>query len=1048
MFYQMCAAINLDCNQRGEEGITSIEETHYHSKFLCARAVCDNGDTTFGLDDICGHDHDEECKNIQYSTDTCAVPDDTDHTYTCRTPWKKEIIDSNRLCDKVCDCYLCDDEAICNGFTYGILCTNIYTKTPYYQPAYFICDGRAQCFYGTDEMNCQEGPMCKQRFSDVTRPMVNGTRCAPLFLNIVPYCEDYSDQLNCTDPSIANLTCFRGGYPVSVADRMRCHGITELRLCDDGFEDMCVRIDITCKVHKHQICDKVKDCFNGADELHVTCRSMSKYSCKRAFGMENRVLKVPLSWINDGYKDCEDGIDEGVVYPTCGFTPATMRLKKDNEECGEVFLCGSPPSGHIEFEHLCDQVNTCGNENALCQKAFDSPGIHQKIDSYENHMSVSYCLKGLDKLSYVAGNCSKTDFGYQGYELLGRTQLLLDVPETKFDCKYVYGEMYVYLACIGQCAASICPLEDPIRHDSCLGQYPSRVYTLADNNFLTFLLPYGDNKYHNNLFPCENGLCIPYEKVCNLANDCGDFSDEILCNNHFQCPNSTEYIPLSSVCDGKPDCIDYSDECNGRCNVRIIENTVLTTVAWLLGSLATLLNLIIIIRGMYTFRKASTVAMLLNKLLILLIAFGDLLIGIYLLAISIYHESQYHSYCPNRFEWLTSRSCAFMGIVNTVGSQLSLFSMTVLSLSRVLRMNKLSISNETTLKSSIPVFLIGTLILIASCLVAAVPLFEPFEDFFVNGINYPRSPLFVGSVTKFKHLEIFEEYFGRMRNKDLSWKNIDRLVVSMFSDEYGAGGITRNQVHFYGNAGVCLFKYFVTSDDSQRIYVWCTLFLNIICFASITMAYIIIHFISAKSSSQCANNNGNEQLRKRNKRLQRKITLIIGTDFCCWIPFIVMCFLHSLEVTDASPYYSLFSIVVLPINSVINPLLYDETVSLLLSKIFRVSRQQFRTEASAVTGELEMNSIQDASHVTAHTTVALREISPAMTAPEHDYKTPETVKLESQSGSRVEHQPKAKYINVSEASQIKGVKKMTSNRARVVTEILNERLEEEGTGRH
>ena len=356
-------------------------------------------------------------------------------------------------------------------------------------------------------------------------------------------------------------------------------------------------------------------------------------------------------------------------------------------------------------------------------------------------------------------------------------------------------------------------------------------------------------------------------------------------------------------------------------------------------------------------------------------------------------------------------------------------------------MNKLSISNETTLKSSIPVFLIGTLILIASCLIAAVPLFEPFEDFFVNGINYPRSPLFVGSVSNFKHLEIFEEYFGRMRSKDLSWKNIDRLVVSMFSEEYG--GITRNQVHFYGNAGVCLFKYFVTSDDSQRIYVWFTLFLNIICFAAITMAYIIIHFISAKSSSQCANNNENQQLKNRNKRLQRKITLIIGTDFCCWIPFIAMCFLHSLGVTDASPYYSLFSIVVLPINSVINPLLYDETVGVLLSKIVRVSRQQFRTEASAVTCEVEMNSTQGTSHVRAHTTASLGEMSPAMTPPEQDCKAPETVKLESQSGSRVEHQAKAKYVNVSQANQRKGVKK-----ARVVREILNERLEEEETGHH
>ena len=109
------------------------------------------------------------------------------------------------------------------------------------------------------------------------------------------------------------------------------------------------------------------------------------------------------------------------------------------------------------------------------------------------------------------------------------------------------------------------------------------------------------------------------------------------------------------------------------------------------------------------------------------------------------------------------------------------------------------------------------------------------------------------------------------------------------------------------------------------------------------MAYIIIHFISTKSSNQFSANEANEHLKSRNKRLQRKITLIIMTDFCCWIPFIVMCFLHSVEVTDASPYYSLFSIIVLPINSVINPLLYDDTIGVLLSKMFTVLSEPFRT---------------------------------------------------------------------------------------------------------
>ena len=251
-----------------------------------------------------------------------------------------------------------------------------------------------------------------------------------------------------------------------------------------------------------------------------------------------------------------------------------------------------------------------------------------------------------------------------------------------------------------------------------------------------------------------------------------------------------------------------------------------------------------------------------------------------------------------------------------------------------------------------------------SCLIAGVPLFGPLEDYFVNGIHYPINPLFVGSVTKSKHLDIFEEYYGRLKSKELSWKNIGELAVGMFSDEYD--GIVRNQVHFYGNAGVCLFKYFVTPDDPQSLYVWFILSLNITCFAVITVAYIVINFISTKSSNQFANCPGNKHLKSQSKRLQRKVSLIIVTDFCCWIPFIIMCFLHSMTLVDGSPHYSLFSIVVLPINSIINPLLYDETMGLIFENMYQASTKQFtelKRTISAVIGEQPTISSQKSSRL-------------------------------------------------------------------------------------
>ena len=69
--------------------------------------------------------------------------------------------------------------------------------------------------------------------------------------------------------------------------------------------------------------------------------------------------------------------------------------------------------------------------------------------------------------------------------------------------------------------------------------------------------------------------------------------------------------------------------------------------------------------------------------------------------------------------------------------------------------------------------------------------------------------------------------------------------------------------------------------------------------------------------------------------MQQKISIIIATDFFCWVPFVTVCGLHSMEVLDATPWYALFSILILPINSVINPLLYDNTITDIVSQTTR-----------------------------------------------------------------------------------------------------------------
>ena len=77
--------------------------------------------------------------------------------------------------------------------------------------------------------------------------------------------------------------------------------------------------------------------------------------------------------------------------------------------------------------------------------------------------------------------------------------------------------------------------------------------------------------------------------------------------------------------------------------------------------------------------------MFLNRLGIMMINLGDMCMGIYLIAVSYFDQFQKSSgdYCKKRYEWYSSVECSVLGVLSTTGSQLSLFAMTMLAISRV-----------------------------------------------------------------------------------------------------------------------------------------------------------------------------------------------------------------------------------------------------------------------------------------------------------------------------------------------------------------------------
>ena len=198
-----------------------------------------------------------------------------------------------------------------------------------------------------------------------------------------------------------------------------------------------------------------------------------------------------------------------------------------------------------------------------------------------------------------------------------------------------------------------------------------------------------------------------------------------------------------------------------------------------------------------------------------------------------------------------------------------------------------------------------------------VPLLDITSDFFVRSVTYENN-LFVGIVDKSQHENIIRAYYGRFSKINPTWKIIKQLVADMFTNKKVEG----RKIGFYGSNGFCLFNYFVRSQNPQKWFVGFVTLLNFTCVLIIAICYIAVGVSVSKSSGVVGTTN--KLIINRNKIIQRKVSILITTDVLSWVPFMAVVMIHFAQLVDASNWYSVFSIIVIPCNSIINPILILE----------------------------------------------------------------------------------------------------------------------------
>ena len=841
--------------------------------------------------------------------------------------WYSITVAFGQVCDNICDCDNCFEEANCFNRSVGIIChTRTSQERLQYLKPEFICDGRRQCFYGKDEEDCNSGEVCRFAsfyLKNPLRALNSRNKCTipdpTLRARLV--CEDYRDQMNCS--LISPLVCDVNGYETTLTEHVICKNHN---LCDDQLDDICINIDSSCLIHKHRICDRVSDCPRNSDESDYFCLNLvsANMSCIRRMSYDKSAYPFPKSWVLDGVKDCLNGVDEDTKqwFRKCGAGNQDIFIFGESTACDEITLLKCPDVDYrLSLENLCKRFSNC--DSFLCKTSRHSyRNKHSVQKAYNSIPTLFFCLPGLETMQIIMGNCENIVMKPK-HSTLGISHIINILSNREYaasiNCQDIFGELYLSLVCTDQCTKYIkCPLAS-LNHSSCINYSANeRILTITDLGSLTVVLKTKDETMRQNVFGCANEKCIEYRQVCDLVDDCGDASDEINCANNFKCA-SGEYVPISMKCNGNFDCLDYSDECNAECDnqVRIFSNLSYKVISWTTGIISTVLNSIVIIKVLVEFKNLKTGTARMNNLLMIIVSLGDLLQGGFLFMVAISDEFINKSNCITQFKWTTSKMCNILGVLSTIGSQISLFSMTILSFIRA-KGTRSMIRPSEKMPMKAKVFMTAEIFLIffIATVLATFPivLIPSIDDYFVRSLAYENN-LFVGNLDKSQHKEIIRAYYGRLLSPNPSWKLIKRLVQDMFIN----GEVVGERIGFYGSNGFCVFNYFVRSDNQQKWFTGSVLFLNFTCVSIIVICYTIVNMSTHQSSAVAG--NFNKQVMLRNRKIQRNIAVLITTDIVTWVPFMFISIIHFFEVVDASSWYSVFSIVVLPSNSIINPLL-------------------------------------------------------------------------------------------------------------------------------
>ncbi|CAK8690636.1 unnamed protein product [Clavelina lepadiformis] len=451
-----------------------------------------------------------------------------------------------------------------------------------------------------------------------------------------------------------------------------------------------------------------------------------------------------------------------------------------------------------------------------------------------------------------------------------------------------------------------------------------------------------DELYCPKRFYCKAGkkVSIDVIQTCDGKVDCDNGLDELAenCSNRrFYCQSRSGgliSIPRSLIFDGKRDCIDGTDECpiDNADNVfssftEMIASLPLRIWFWGVACVTISGNFYVFTTTLKTlFKKNLSDVTRCNHILVLNLAFADLLMGIYLLIICIKSIEYSGSYCFFDFQWRTSWLCIAVGSLAFISSETSCFVMAIITAFRLYNLYR-PFQARTSSTNVWKVSVVFAWIL--SVLIVIFP--SLLSDYFIHSVWFPNPILKAETVTDNNVIE-FACRLASLTNTTIEQSGNTWLSAKTFLQSKHPSLAPKGEVGYFGETSVCMPRFYTSYGDRGWVFSTMLITLNFLCFVFVVISYALIY----KKTSNRPIETSNTQ--KQARKLQNRLARLIFTDFLCWIPVCLMAYLKLAGVYLSPDVYAISAGVLLPINSALNPLLYSPFMDKLLQGLLKKCR--------------------------------------------------------------------------------------------------------------